>query len=248
MHILIYSLIAVIIVSLISLIGVFFLFFKHKTMQNVLFYLVSFAAGGLIGGALLHLLPEAIEEFGTKINISYIFVFFLIGILVFFLLERFLHWHHCHKYQCKAHMFHYMILLGDAFHNFVDGLVIAASFFVNIGIGMITTLAVILHEIPQEIGDFAVLVFGGFSKTKALLYNFLSALTAIIGVVIGYFLFTKIESFTVFLLPFTAGGFIYIAVGDLMPQLHKEEKISKSMLQLVMLILGILLMFLLRMV
>ncbi|MBD3249438.1 hypothetical protein GF336_05315 [Candidatus Woesearchaeota archaeon] len=139
------------------------------------------------------------------------------------MIEKFLHWHHCHKGKCDIHTFTYMNLIGDGVHNFIDGLIIAASFSVDISFGVITTIAVIAHEIPQEIGDFGVLVYGGFGRLKALAFNFLSAVTAIIGAVIGYLISGSVEGFVPFLLPFAAGGFIYIAASDLVPELHKES-------------------------
>ena len=136
--------------------------------------------------------------------------------------------------------------MGDGIHNLIDGMIIATSFQVNISFGLITTLAIILHEIPQEIGDFGVLVYGGLSKLKALFYNFLSALTAIIGVFIGYFLTTSIENFSSVLLPIAAGGFIYIAASDLVPELHKEPNLKKTTLAIITFIFGIILMYALK--
>ena len=169
-------------VSLISFIGVFTLSLKEKFLNKILLILVSFAAGALIGGAFFHLLPEALE-ISFDLNI---FVYLVVGIFVFFILERVLHWRHCHKGKCDVHPFTYLNLVGDGVHNFIDGLIIAASFLTNISLGIITTIAVIFHEIPQEIGDFGILVYGGFSRTKALFFNFLSALTAILGALVGF--------------------------------------------------------------
>ncbi|HOJ16915.1 MAG TPA: ZIP family metal transporter, partial [Caldisericia bacterium] len=215
-----WSIVASIVVSLISLIGILFLLVNEKTLNNILFILIGFATGGLLGGAFFHLLPEALEK---SSNPTLTFLYVILGFIIFFILERYIHWRHCHKEgKCDVHVVSYLSLMGDGIHNLIDGMIIATSFQVNISFGLITTLAIILHEIPQEIGDFGVLVYGGLSKLKALFYNFLSALTAIIGVFIGYFLTTSIENFSSVLLPIAAGGFIYIAASDLVPELHKE--------------------------
>ena len=160
------------VVSAGSLIGVITLVMKEKTLHKILILLVSLSAGALIGGAFLHLLPEAQELYQD----GNLFLFVLLSFIFFFILEKLLHWRHCHKGVCKVHTFGLMNLIGDSIHNFIDGLVIAASFLTSFHLGVVTTLAVALHEIPQEIGDFGVLVYGGLSKKKALFYNFLSAL------------------------------------------------------------------------
>ena len=163
---------ATIVVSLISLAGIITLSLKAKSLNKILLILVGFSVGALMGGAFLHLIPEAVEESG----LSFVSLYVLVGFSAFFVIERFLYWHHCHKEgRCPVHMFTYMNLIGDGIHNFVDGLIIAASFVINIPFGIVTTIAIIAHEIPQELGDFGVLVYGGFTKFKALFYNFLSA-------------------------------------------------------------------------
>jgi zinc and cadmium transporter len=166
------------------------------------------------------------------------FGYLLVGFIAFFLIERFLHWRHCHEGKCDIHPFTHLILIGDGIHNFVDGLVIAASFMVSIAFGWVTTLMIILHEIPQELGDFGVLVYGGFEKIRALGFNFLAQLTCVVGGIAGFFLLYTPESIA-FLLPFAAGGFIYIAASDLIPELHKEESLKKSMFSFVFFIIGI---------
>lgn len=240
------SIVASIVVSLISLIGILFLLVNEKTLNNILFILIGFATGGLLGGAFFHLLPEALEK---SSNPTLTFLYVILGFIIFFILERYIHWRHCHKEgKCDVHVVSYLSLMGDGIHNLIDGMIIATSFQVNISFGLITTLAIILHEIPQEIGDFGVLVYGGLSKLKALFYNFLSALTAIIGVFIGYFLTTSIENFSSVLLPIAAGGFIYIAASDLVPELHKEPDLKKSTLAVTTFILGIVLMYALKLI
>ena len=241
-----WSIVASIVVSLISLIGILFLLVNEKTLNNILFILIGFATGGLLGGAFFHLLPEALEK---SSNPTLTFLYVILGFIIFFILERYIHWRHCHKEgKCDVHVVSYLSLMGDGIHNLIDGMIIATSFQVNISFGLITTLAIILHEIPQEIGDFGVLVYGGLSKLKALFYNFLSALTAIIGVFIGYFLTTSIHNFSSVLLPIAAGGFIYIAASDLVPELHKEPDLKKSTLAVTTFILGIVLMYALKLI
>lgn len=212
-------------VSLISLVGIFTLTLKDNLLHKILFCLIGFSAGALIGSAFLHILPECLEKNKSTTVFSYL----ILGIIIFFLMERYLHWRHCHEQgACKTHAFTYLNLVGDGFHNCIDGMVIAASFMASVKLGLVTTLAIILHEIPQELGDFAVLIYGGFSKRKALLFNFASALMAIIGAVAGYFIADLSKSFSNFILPFTAGGFIYIATSDLIPELHKEDDLKRS--------------------
>jgi zinc and cadmium transporter len=239
---LIYIMMAGLIISLLALIGIITLAVKEKLLNEILLLLVGFSAGTLIGGAFLHLLPEAVEISG-EIDI---FPFVIIGIVLFFIVEKALHWHHCHKGMPHAHTFHYMNLIGDSVHNFIDGMIMAASFVISIPLGFATFIAVAAHEIPQEIGDFGVLVYGGFEKKKALLLNFIIALTVVIGGIIGYFISKSVENATVFLLPFAAGGFIYIAATDLIPEIRKEIDIRKSILIFEVFILGILIMWVIK--
>ncbi len=237
-----YSLISVILVSLISFAGLLTLSIKISLLKKILIYMVSFSAGALLGDAFIHLLPEAIKNTGLTLNIS---VYLLIGILLSFILEKIINWRHCHIHpntKDHIHPFAIMNLFGDAVHNLIDGLIIGASYLAGFPIGIATTLAVILHEIPQEIGDFGVLLQGGFSKNKALFFNFLTALTAILGAIISLVLSNYIENLILFLIPFAAGGFIYIAGSDLIPELHKELKIKNSLLQFLAIVLGILIM------
>lgn len=244
MTIWIYTLVSVFIVSLISLVGVFTFAVSAEKLKKVLIYLVSFAAGTLLGDAFIHLIPEAFQGVENTLNLS---LSILAGILVFFVMEKFLHWRHCHEVACEEHPhpFSYVLLVGDVLHNFIDGLIIAASYLVSIPVGVATTLAVIFHEIPQEIGDFGSLLYAGFKKTKALLFNFLTALTAVLGAIIVLALNINDGSITKFLVPFAAGGFIYIASSDLIPELHKNTEPKKSFWQLAAFVLGIGLMLLL---
>lgn len=235
---------ASIVVSLISLIGILALLLKEKFLDKILLLLIGFSAGGLIGAAFLHILPEALEEYQ---NYS-IFLFVIAGFVLFFILERYLYWRHCHADDCEVHPFTYLNLIGDGIHNFADGLVIGASFAVSVHFGVVTALVIIFHEIPQEIGDFGVLVYGGFKKSKALFYNFISALACILGTVIGYPLSENIKYFSFYLLPIVAGGFIYIAACDLIPEIHKQTSIKRTTFSIIAFILGISFIFFARLV
>lgn len=240
----IYGLASVLIVSLISLVGVFALSINHKKLEKVLIYIVSLSAGALFGGAFLHLLPELVEDTGFSLNVSYMI---LVGIILFFIVEKIVSWHHCHHGHEKGHVhsFAIMNLVGDGFHNFLDGLIIGASYLVSIPLGIATTLAVALHEIPQEIGDFGVLLKGGFSRKKALLLNFISALISVLGLIVSFVLSRYVESIHLFLIPIAIGGFIYIAGSDLIPELNKDFNRKRSLLQLLTFVLGIVIMALL---
>ena len=163
-------------------------------------------------------------------------------------MEKILHWRHCHDEHCEAHSFGYINLIGDGVHNFIDGLIIAAAFLIDVRLGITTTIAIAFHEIPQEIGDFGVLLYAGFERLKALVLNFSVALVATVGGIIGYFLSFTLESLTIYLLPFAAGGFIYISTSDLIPEIRKETKIGKSILSILIFITGILMMYLIKFV
>lgn len=233
-----YTLISVVIVSLISLIGVFTLSWKKETLEKMLIYLVSLSTGTLLGDAFIHLIPDAYAQNASKVSAA---LYILSGILVFFILEKYVHWRHCHHIASEQHPhpFSYVILLGDSVHNFIDGLIIAASFLVSLPIGIATTIAVIFHEIPHEIGNFGSLIYGGVSRKKALEYNFLSSLAAVAGALVVLLLSFNADSMTKFLIPFAAGGFIYVASSDLIPELHKETAPQKSFGQLIMFVIGI---------
>ena len=237
MMIYLYSIISVLIVSLISLIGVFALSLQDKFLRKYLFLLVSLAVGALLGDAFIHLIPEVFETGGNSILLS---IGIIIGIFIFFVLEKILHWHHHHDFENhSSHPIGNLVLISDGIHNLIDGLIIGASYLVGIHVGIATTIAVILHEIPQEIGDFGVLLHSGYSKVKAVWMNFLSALLAIIGVIITLLLGEMTTSFTLWLIPIAAGGFIYIAMSDLIPELQKTKEIKHSLIQLVVIAVGV---------
>ncbi len=209
-------------VSLISFVGVFTLSLKTVQLKKLLLYMVSFAVGGLFGDTFIHLLPETFEKVGFNLTTSFLILF---GLIIFFILEKFLRWQHCHIPTSQEHR-HPVValnLIGDAVHNMLDGMIIAASFAVSPQVGVATSLAVILHEIPQEIGDFGILVHSGLSVKKALWYNFLSAVPAFLGAALVFLIGPQVQNLSVYLMPVTAGGFLYIAGSDLIPELHQHE-------------------------
>lgn len=229
-----YIVAAVTIVSLISFIGI--LTFLFKKVNVITHLLISFAAGSMLAVAFLDLIPES----AAKIDINIVFYVVIAGFFLFFLMEKFFHWRHCHENDCKEHPFTYLSLLGDGMHNFFDGMIISASFLTNLSLGLVTTLAVIVHEIPQELGDFAILIHGGFTKKRAVFWNFLISLTAFLGALVVYFVPVNL-TFLNLLLPLAAGGFIYISASDLIPEIHKEKSPAKSLVQILFFALGIIL-------
>lgn len=230
---------ATFVVSLISLIGIFTISASKKFLSKITIFLVSFSAGTMMGGAFLHLLPEAAENFSTKdLNLIVLFSF-----VSFLLIEKALHWRHCHKQNCSVHSFGYVNIVGDGVHNLIDGLIIAASFVTSPALGVTTTIAIMFHEIPQEIGDYGVLIHAGFSRKKAIVFNFLSAITSIGGGVLGYLAAGKIDWLANALIPFAAGGFLYIAASDLIPEIRKEKQIKKSVANLALFAAGIVLLY-----
>ncbi|MEK7535015.1 MAG: ZIP family metal transporter [Patescibacteria group bacterium] len=233
-----YSLSSVIIVSLISLIGVVVLAIKQSILNQIVFVLVSLAVGALFGDALIHLLPEAYETFDGPLTVSYLV---MAGFLFFFLVEKYLHWHHHHDEESGVHIHPvgYINLISDGIHNFIDGVLIGVSYLVSIPLGVATTIAVVLHEIPQEIGDFGVLISAGFTRKKALWLNFATGLAAVLGTVLALISGTRLETLTSYAIPLTAGGFLYIAAVDLLPPLHKETRPLRSLLQLIAILAGV---------
>lgn len=231
-----------VLMSCIALIGSVTLFIKQETLQKIIIYLVALSAGSLLGGAFFHMIPAALEENGIQI---FTFLWIIIGFTIFFILEQFLHWHHCKKAssECKQPLT-YLILLGDGLHNFIGGMAIAGAFLIDIRIGITTWLAAAAHEIPQELGDFGVLIHGGFKKSRALVFNFISGITFLIGGLIAYGASAKFD--VSFLLPFAAGNFIYIAASDLVPEINKHGKLKQNFISLQFFIVGILLLLLMK--
>lgn len=226
-------------VSLVSLIGVFSLSFKEDVLKKYINFFISLAIGALLGDAFIHIIPQA---FSSKLGETLASILVIVGILLFFIIEKFVHWHHHgeDKEETHIHPVGELILFTDGFHNLIDGAIIGASFLVSIPVGIATTIAVILHEIPQEIGDFAVLIHAGYTKKKALLWNFVSALASFIGLAIVFIFGNIVENASLFFIPIAAGGFIYIAVADLIPELHKTKEVKHSIIQLVIIMLGVL--------
>jgi len=250
MSILFYILISTFLISLIAFVGAVILFLKEELLNKILLILVSFAAGALIGGAFLHLIPEAIKEVGVEDDsLLKIFLFLLFGFCAFFVLENSINWHHHHaKEHPEIKPFSYLILISDGVHNFIDGLIVAGSFIVSIPLGIVTALAVAFHEIPQEIGDFGILIYSGFEKIKALFLNFLSAITIVFGGVLGFLLSERMGDSMIFLLPFAAGSFIYIACSDLIPEIKHKVSPQKALIHFFVFLLGIVLMLLIKLV
>lgn len=234
----IYALISVSVVSLVSLIGVFSLSLNEEVLKKYINFFISLAIGALLGDAFIHIIPEAFEG-SLGANVSSILIVF--GILLFFVIEKFIHWHHHgeDKEESHIHPVGKLILFTDGFHNFIDGAIIGASFLISLPVGIATTIAVVLHEIPQEIGDFAVLIHAGYTKKRALWLNFLSALASILGLIVVFIFGNIIENVALWVIPIAAGGFIYIAVADLIPELHKTKNIKHSLIQLGIIMLGV---------
>jgi zinc and cadmium transporter len=206
--------------------------------------MVSLSAGGMLGGALFHLLPESLETY----EITTASTIILAGIFTSYLIEMLLYWRHCHIPTSieHPHTFVYMNLIGDGVHNFIDGLVIAGAFQLSHRIGFVTSLAIILHEIPQEIGDFGVIVYGGVEVRKALYYNLLSGLAAILGVVFYFTLNSAVVGLSGYLIPFAVGNFIYIAGSDLVPEIRDEKDLSRGLTHFFFMLIGVFLLYLVR--
>lgn len=239
-----YSIASVILVSLVSLIGIITIPVSENRLKKTVFLMVSLATGALFGDAFIHLLPEAFEKSASKVEVS---LYTLAGIFAFFVLEKFLGWRHEHivEKDSPSRLLGQMNLAADGLHNLIDGMLIGASYLVGLRVGIATTIAVVLHEMPHEMGNFGVLLHAGFGKKRALLFNFLSASLAVVGTVIALFIGAGIRNFSLVMLPLTAGGFIYIAGSDLVPELHKDREPLKSLLQFVTMSIGVGLMLLL---
>lgn len=220
---LISSLSATLLVSVVSLSGALFLTLREESLKNL--------SAVLMGGAFFHLIPEAVLRNGDAA-----FGIVVVGIVFFFTLEEVLCWRHCHNSQCDVHSFTYLNLVGDSIHNFIDGLIIAASFLVDSALGLVTTA--VLHEAPQELGEFGVLIYGGFTRRRAITFNLLTALTALAGGAVGYFFSLYVKDLQILLISFAAGGFIYIALADLVPELHKPRRPAESATHFLLMLAG----------
>ncbi len=241
-----YVVIFTILGSIFSLIGGILLLSRQKLAHRLTHLLAAFAAGVLLGSAFLDLLPEALheaEELQSKIGYTQNFIFLssLLGITLFFLLERFIHWFHHHQRPHKevAKPTVALVVLGDSVHNLIDGMVIAATFIASIPLGIVTTIAVAAHEIPQEIGDFAILLHEGVNRKKVLMLNFISALAALLGAFLVLLIGEFVKNLIPFALSLTAGFFIYIAAADIIPDIHQENRKGFALLETFLLLLGI---------
>jgi zinc and cadmium transporter len=229
-----------VLMSVIAMVGSATLVLKPETLQRLLLPLVAFAAGSLIGGAFFHMLPAAQDAIGDTFVIG---IMVVAGFTVFFVLEQWLHWHHCHRAQsdCKQPLT-YLILIGDGLHNFLGGLAIAGTFLIDIRLGITSWLAAAAHEVPQELGDFGVLMHGGWSKGRALLFNVLSGLTFLLGGLVAYALSSQVD--VSWLIPFAAGNFLYIGASDLVPEVNKHRDGKVNTMHLASFVLGLVLLLL----
>ncbi|MCX5749977.1 MAG: ZIP family metal transporter [Candidatus Saganbacteria bacterium] len=212
---------ATVVDSLMGLAGIVSLWMRPDTLNRFIKFFIAFSAGVLIGGAFFHLLVESLSLLSPNLT----FLTTVIGFLLFFVFEEYLHWHLCE--ECEIHPYSYLMIVGDSIHNIIDGLVIAGAFIVSVPLGVVTTIMILGHEIPQELGVFAILVSGGIKNTKAIAYSFFAQCSCVLGGIIGFMFMQRITVLSSFLLPFAAGGFIYIAASDLIPGMHKTEGFGK---------------------
>jgi len=231
------TMVAVVLDSLVGLVGIFSIYVSEERLEKIVHTLVAFAAGAMLAGALVHMLPKAM----LALHYKWAGEVAILGFMTFFALERGLHWHHCHETRaCEVHPVTTLTIIGDAIHNIIDGLVIAAAFLTDAATGWITTAMIIGHEVPQELGNFSVLLYGGYSKRRAILWTFFSQATCILGGVIGWF-FTP-DWLRAPMISFAAGGFLYIAASDLIPELHKDRDLHRVVKNTIWLVIGILFM------
>jgi len=267
-----YAFLAIFLIGLLSLFGLVLVSLKEKTLDGILFILIAFATGTILASALFDLIPESIHHLeelvseGLNLTENFVFGFIILGYVSFFIMERFIYWFHGHAHQKEDKMVCYdnlsevgnipvatnkiksfaiLNLIGDGLHNFLDGVIIMVAFLSGFANGIVITLAVLFHELPQEVGDFGILIYGGFSKKFALFFNFLSAMVAMLGGLFAFFLSNTVEIFNLFFLAFSGGGFLYLASTELMPELLKQRNIKKSIIQTVIFVVGILLIILL---
>jgi zinc and cadmium transporter len=229
--------------SAIALVGSATLLLRPATLDRIVMPLVAFAAGSLLGGAFFHMLPAALE--GGAGDLGVVFLWTMLGFALFFALEQFLHWHHCHRASadCKKPLT-YLILLGDGLHNFLGGLGVAGVFLIDIRLGLTAWIAAAAHEVPQELGDFGVLIHGGWSRGRALLFNLLSGATFLLGALVTWFAAKAID--VDFLVPFAAGNFLYIAASDLVPEVNKHRSVPSSVVHFLAFAAGLALLWVLR--
>lgn len=233
-----YAIVSAFLVSLIALIGIFLAPIKEEHLKKNLIYFVSFSTGALFGGAFFHLIPDVVKESGFTFPVSSLI---LGGIILFFIIEKGVHWHHnLSQYEREhAHPLAAMSLVGGGFHNLIDGLVIGASYLVSIPTGIAITGAIMVHKIPKEMGWFGVLVHSGYSKTRAITFNYISSLFTVVGAIFSVILSNYINNIQYVIVPLSAGGFIYLAGSDMLPELHKEPGVKKAILQLIAMLAGL---------
>jgi zinc and cadmium transporter len=243
MHLRAWILLSGLLMSALALVGSVTLLLRESTLQRITSPLVAFSAGSLLGGAFFHMIPASVSSSAGGIGA---YAWILVGFLTFFAVEQFLHWHHCHRdfSDCKQ-PFGYLILFGDGLHNFIGGVAVAGTFMIDIQLGIATWLAAAAHEVPQEFGDFAVLIRSGWSKSRALALNVVSALTFPLGGLLAYLASFQFD--VAFLVPFAAGNFIYIAASDLVPEVNKHRELGANIIHFVAFLAGILLLLLIRM-
>jgi zinc and cadmium transporter len=259
----------IIVIGSLSLIGAFMISIREKTLDKILFILIAFGTGTILASALFDLIPESLHHLeelnaeGATVTESSLFISVIFGFVMFFIIERFIYWFHGHAHEkddqlvCyagiddgggmsinrgnKIKSFALLNLIGDGLHNFLDGVIIMVAFMSGTRNGIIVTLAVLFHEFPQEIGDFGILIYGGFSKKKALFFNFLSGMVALLGGLLAFVLSDVLELFNFFFLAFSGGGFLYIASAELMPELLKQKDLKKSIIQALIFLSGLIL-------
>jgi len=229
-----------------------FLILPENFRSRLIPHLVSFAIGALLGAAFLALIPHSLEG-AHKLDVHHLGMTILLGLLAFFVMEKLVIWRHCHSDHCEAHPEHLdhsdkaagtLILIGDGIHNFIDGVLIAAAFMTDIHLGIVTSLAVATHEIPQEVGDFAVLLNSGFSRRKALIFNVFASLATVVGALLAYYSLSNLEAYLPYVLAIAASSFIYIAVADLIPGLHKRTQLSVGIQQMLLICAGVVIIYL----
>jgi len=235
-----YTLVATILVSLSSFIGIFTISLNEKTLHKVLTILVAYSAGTILGAALFDLLPEAVE----LVDETLVYPIIAFGFVFFLLLERTLYWYHGHGHGHELEEegitkdFAYLNLLGDFVHNFIDGMIIAASFTNSVTIGVSAAIAVMFHELPQEMGDYGILVYAGMERRRALILNFLAAVSVVVGGVFGSFFIGAVDNLEGYMVAFSAGAFIFLSASELIPEMHEKNDRGRALIQLLVLILG----------
>ncbi|MBA7602635.1 Zinc transporter ZupT [subsurface metagenome] len=238
---------ATFVVSLFSLSGIFTMSLNEERLHSILFFLLAFSAGSIFGAAIFELLPEAVELVEGRV----VFLYIAFGYLAFYFLERFIYWYHGHGHHEDMEEFEaeetrgfaYLNLLGDGIHNFIDGMVIAASYAVSFQVGLVATIAVIFHELPQEMGDYGILIYAGFDRVRALTLNFVVALSVVGGGVFATFFLETVEALSGLLISFSAGAFLYLAASELVPELQHERDFRRSLIQFVVFIMGMALIY-----